>query len=191
LKAIVGFFLTTMGGFVAALNLATMFPNPEYAASWGKVFFALTLSIFGGMLLYKSNSRPHAEARSADSVQADVGNDLGQGTHKSQPADLPLLSGAIGAGGAVDIQRTTAAPLPVSNDKLLACLIYHEGKAEVAEVYGRLHLEEDCRREWQETRNRHLRFVRALKQANAVGEVRRNAVTSTGLLADESKGEWT
>jgi hypothetical protein len=48
-------------------------------------------------------------------VQADVGNDLEQGTHKSQPDDLPLRSGAIGAGGAVDIQRTTAAPLPVSN----------------------------------------------------------------------------
>lgn len=55
LKAIVGFLLTTMGSFVAAQNLATMFPNPEYAASWGNVFFALALSIFGGMLLYKSN----------------------------------------------------------------------------------------------------------------------------------------
>jgi hypothetical protein len=50
---------------------------------------------------------------------------------------------------------------------LLALLIYHERKAEVAEVYGRLHQEEDMRLEWQETRNRHLRFVRALKQANA------------------------
>ena len=55
MKAIVGFFLTVMGGFVAALNLATMFPNPEYAASWGKVFFATTLAVFGGMVLYKSN----------------------------------------------------------------------------------------------------------------------------------------
>jgi hypothetical protein len=35
-------------------------------------------------------------------VQADVGNDLEQGTHKSQPDDLPLRSGAIGAGGAFD-----------------------------------------------------------------------------------------
>lgn len=55
LRPIVGFFLTAMGGFIAALNLATMFPNPEYAASWGKAFFALSLSLFGGMLLYKSN----------------------------------------------------------------------------------------------------------------------------------------
>ncbi|MFA5385346.1 MAG: hypothetical protein WC364_11930 [Eubacteriales bacterium] len=60
----------------------------------------------------------------------------------------------------------------VQSGDLLACLIYHEGKAEVAEVYGRLHLEEDCRREWQETRNRHLRFVRALKQANDKDERR-------------------
>lgn len=59
LRPIVGFFLTVMGGFVAALNLATMFPNPEYAASWGKTFFALSLSLFGGMLLYKSNAPAH------------------------------------------------------------------------------------------------------------------------------------
>ena len=55
MKAIVGFFLTVIGGFVAALNLATMFPNTEYAASWGKVFFAMTVSVFGGMVLYKFN----------------------------------------------------------------------------------------------------------------------------------------
>lgn len=54
-RRFVGFFLTTMGGFVAALNLATMFPNPEYHASWSKVFFALALSIFGGVMLHKSN----------------------------------------------------------------------------------------------------------------------------------------
>ena len=55
LKAIVGFFLTVMGGFVAALNLATMFPNPEYAASWGNVFFATAMAVFGGMVFHKSN----------------------------------------------------------------------------------------------------------------------------------------
>ena len=42
-------------------------------------------------------------------------NALEQETHKSQPDDLPLRSGVIGVGGAVDIQRPTAAPLPVSN----------------------------------------------------------------------------
>ena len=34
LRPIVGFFLTVMGGFVAALNLATMFPSATYEASW-------------------------------------------------------------------------------------------------------------------------------------------------------------
>ena len=42
-----------------------------------------------------------------------TGNNLRKVTHKSQPDDLPLRSGVIGAGGAVDIQRPTAAPLPV------------------------------------------------------------------------------
>jgi hypothetical protein len=40
-----------------------------------------------------------------------------QGTHKSQPDELPLRAGAIGAGGAVDKQRTTAASLPVGPRK--------------------------------------------------------------------------
>lgn len=42
--------------------------------------------------------------------------DLEQGTRKSQPDDLPLRPGAIGAGGATDIQRPTAAPLPGSTE---------------------------------------------------------------------------
>lgn len=44
------------------------------------------------------------------------GNDLEQGTRQSQPDDLPLRSGAISAGEAADIQRPTAALLPVSNE---------------------------------------------------------------------------
>lgn len=39
-------------------------------------------------------------------------NDLEQETHKSHPVDLPLRSGVIGAGEAVEIQRPTAASLP-------------------------------------------------------------------------------
>ena len=42
-------------------------------------------------------------------------NDLEQETHKSHPVDLPLRSGVIGAGEAVEIQRPTAASLPFSN----------------------------------------------------------------------------
>jgi transcriptional regulator with XRE-family HTH domain len=42
--------------------------------------------------------------------------DLEQGTRKSQPDDLPLRPGAIGAGGAEEIQRPTAAPLPGSTE---------------------------------------------------------------------------
>jgi len=63
-----------------------------------------------------ANAHPHGTAV-AGTVQGDVGNDLEQETHKSQPDDLPLRSGAIGAGEAVEIQRPTAAPLPVSNDE--------------------------------------------------------------------------
>ena len=44
----------------------------------------------------------------------DVGNDLEQGTGASMPEDLPLRSGADGQGGAAEIQRPTAASLPVS-----------------------------------------------------------------------------
>ena len=68
MKAIVGFTLTAMGGFVAALNLATMFPNPEYAASWGKVFFAAALTVFGGMVLSTAtgvSKRPRKKSRAA------------------------------------------------------------------------------------------------------------------------------
>ena len=36
----IGFLFIVFGSFVAALNLACMFPDPAYAASWGKVFFA-------------------------------------------------------------------------------------------------------------------------------------------------------
>ena len=51
---------------------------------------------------------------------------------------------------------------------LLAALIYHEGKAEVAEVYGRLHPEADIRAEWQKTRNRHLTLAQAIREANSI-----------------------
>jgi uncharacterized protein (UPF0212 family) len=54
-RPIVGFFLTVMGGFVAALNLATMFPSETYEASWGKVAIATALAVFGGFL-NKSNT---------------------------------------------------------------------------------------------------------------------------------------
>jgi hypothetical protein len=44
-----------MGSFVAAMNLATMFPNATYEPSWGKVACATALSVFGGFL-NKSNA---------------------------------------------------------------------------------------------------------------------------------------
>lgn len=58
LQPIIGFILTVMGGFVAALNLATMFPSATYEASWGKVAFATVLAVFGGFL-NQSNAEYH------------------------------------------------------------------------------------------------------------------------------------
>lgn len=73
-QAITGFVMTAMGGFVAALNLVTMFPNPEYAASWGKVVFATALAVFGGMVLYKSNKRDFANSmQSSDNIVENIG----------------------------------------------------------------------------------------------------------------------
>jgi hypothetical protein len=54
LKTTIGFLFIVFGSFVAALNLACMFPDPAYAASWGKVFFATAIALFGGVLFYKS-----------------------------------------------------------------------------------------------------------------------------------------
>ena len=71
LRPIVGFFLTVMGGFVAALNLATMFPSETYEASWGKVAFATALAVFGGFL-NKSNATAHVRAV-ASNVEQIVG----------------------------------------------------------------------------------------------------------------------
>jgi hypothetical protein len=51
-----------------------------------------------------------------------------------------------------------------SRVELLACLIYHRGQAEVAEVYGRLHTDEEARCKWQETRNMHYLFVSVLEK---------------------------
>jgi len=48
---------------------------------------------------------------------------------------------------------------------LLAALIYHEGRAETAEVYGRLHQEAEMREHWQEQRNRHYEMARSIRQA--------------------------
>jgi hypothetical protein len=78
------------------------------------------ISILEAIRDYKPNAHADGRGASPRTVRRDVGNDLEQGTHESQPDDLPLRSGAIGAGGAVDIQRTTAAPLPVSNAYALA-----------------------------------------------------------------------
>jgi hypothetical protein len=55
LLQIVGFFLTVMGGFIVALNLATMFPSATYEASWVKVYFATSLAVFGGLLKRESS----------------------------------------------------------------------------------------------------------------------------------------
>jgi len=44
---ILSIFFVFVGSHTVALNLATMYPNPDYAASWFKVAFALILSCFG------------------------------------------------------------------------------------------------------------------------------------------------
>ena len=62
-----------------------------------------------------SNADADGSAASADTVRRDVGNNLKQGPGASQPEDMPLRSGADGQGEAVEIQRPTAASLPVSN----------------------------------------------------------------------------
>jgi putative Mn2+ efflux pump MntP len=51
MKAVVGFFMTLTGGIVAGINLAIMFPNPEYTASWHKVICAIALAVVGGMMM--------------------------------------------------------------------------------------------------------------------------------------------
>ena len=48
---------------------------------------------------------------------------------------------------------------------LEAAAIYHDGQAQVAEVYGRLHGDADCRKTWQLTRNRHIEFAEAIRKA--------------------------
>lgn len=53
-------------------------------------------------------------AGAAALIDVNIDN-LDQETHKSQPEHIPLRSGVIGAGGSVDIPRTTADPLPDSN----------------------------------------------------------------------------
>jgi len=46
IKYIVCMIVVFGTGFVVAMQLATMYPNPSYAASWGKVAFALILFVF-------------------------------------------------------------------------------------------------------------------------------------------------
>jgi len=48
---------------------------------------------------------------------------------------------------------------------LEAAAIYHDGQAQVADVYGRLHVEASCRTSWQLTRNRHIEFAEAIRKA--------------------------
>ena len=55
--ASIGIFLTVTGSFVAAINLASMFPNPEYAASWSKVFFSTAIVVLGRIVIYESNNK--------------------------------------------------------------------------------------------------------------------------------------
>ena len=40
------------GGFVCALNLATMYPNPAYDANWLKVFVSVFLAVIFGINLF-------------------------------------------------------------------------------------------------------------------------------------------
>lgn len=58
--------------------------------------------------------REKLEAAIGFPVWSDLENDLEQGTRQNQSDDLPLRSDVISAGEAADIQRPTAALLPVS-----------------------------------------------------------------------------
>ena len=53
MKTIIGFSLIFLGGFVAALNLATMFPNSEYVASWCNLFLASVFAVCGCIVLHE------------------------------------------------------------------------------------------------------------------------------------------
>ena len=50
MRSLMAFMLTITGGCVAGLNLAILYPNPEYDASMTKVVVAGVLAVFGGIL---------------------------------------------------------------------------------------------------------------------------------------------
>lgn len=51
MKRILGFYLTFMGGFVAALNISLLLPHSAgYEASWVKVALAVSIAIGGAFL---------------------------------------------------------------------------------------------------------------------------------------------
>lgn len=49
MNAIMGFIMTFLGAFWAALMIATMYPRPEYDASWTRVIIAVIIAIWGGI----------------------------------------------------------------------------------------------------------------------------------------------
>lgn len=58
------------------------------------------------------------------------------------------------------------------NKELLAALIYHEGKVEVANVYGTLHQDAEMRAYWGEQCARHRIMAEAIRTAASVEVVK-------------------
>jgi len=52
MKILLSCILILVAGFVAGLNLAMMFPNPEYEASWFPVMISALIAAFSTFLIY-------------------------------------------------------------------------------------------------------------------------------------------
>lgn len=56
MKHPVGFMMTFMGGFVAALNMSLLIPrDSDYHASWVKVGFCVCIAVVGNFLSKSNN----------------------------------------------------------------------------------------------------------------------------------------
>lgn len=58
MRAVIGVLFAVLGSFVAALNLATLYPNPWYKATWTKVLVAAALAAFGVLLTLTRKNGP-------------------------------------------------------------------------------------------------------------------------------------
>lgn len=54
----IGLLFVFLGGFVAAINLVTMFPNPNYSASWRTVSIAIIYVVVGVILNKRNKQNP-------------------------------------------------------------------------------------------------------------------------------------